>query len=86
MAIDGRGVVFTFGKGSDGQLGLSDPPLDSLIPVPIPKVYFENDIVINVSAGYYHSAAITSKGKLFTWGWGEHGQLGMSWERSHLFS
>ena len=29
-----------------------------------------------VAAGSEHSAAVTSDGRVFAWGWGEHGQLG----------
>ncbi|KAL0892074.1 hypothetical protein ABMA27_015289 [Loxostege sticticalis] len=30
-----------------------------------------------VAAGHYHSAAIDAGGRLYTWGWGVHGQLGL---------
>ena len=32
--------------------------------------------MIQVSGGYYHSAALTVNRHVYTWGWGEHGQLG----------
>ncbi|XP_053602363.1 uncharacterized protein ca [Plodia interpunctella] len=32
--------------------------------------------VVAVAAGHYHSAAIDLGGRLYTWGWGIHGQLG----------
>jgi len=31
---------------------------------------------VSISAGSYHSAAVDNQGKLWTWGWGVHGQLG----------
>ncbi|XP_042496795.1 ultraviolet-B receptor UVR8 isoform X2 [Macadamia integrifolia] len=33
--------------------------------------------VISVSAGAEHSALVTENGVIMTWGWGEHGQLGL---------
>src|SRR5690606_21663692 len=34
------------------------------------------DKIIRVSLGYYHSAALTSNGRLFIWGRNDFGQLG----------
>ncbi|XP_063532563.1 uncharacterized protein LOC134743150 [Cydia strobilella] len=33
--------------------------------------------VTAVAAGHYHSAAVDQGGRLYTWGWGVHGQLGL---------
>lgn len=35
-----------------------------------------DELLVNVSAGQYHSLAISTSGKLWTWGWGVYGQLG----------
>lgn len=35
-----------------------------------------DELVASVSAGQYHSLAISTTGKLWTWGWGVYGQLG----------
>ena len=32
--------------------------------------------IIKIACGSEHSMALTSRGDLFTWGWGEHGNLG----------
>lgn len=34
--------------------------------------------VMQVVCGQYHSMALTADGKVYTWGWGIHGQLGHS--------
>ena len=34
--------------------------------------------LVSISAGSYHSAAADKTGKLWTWGWGVHGQLGLN--------
>lgn len=37
----------------------------------------ESAPLLSVAAGQYHSAAVDFGGRLFTWGWGVHGQLGL---------
>ncbi|KAL0914675.1 hypothetical protein M5K25_015043 [Dendrobium thyrsiflorum] len=37
----------------------------------------DDESVIAIAAGSEHSAMVTDKGKIMTWGWGEHGQLGL---------
>lgn len=32
--------------------------------------------IVDIVAGQYHSVALTSTGRVYTWGWGIHGQLG----------
>lgn len=74
MALSDQGHVFSWGIGTDGCLGIGT----DLVVVPFPVSYFlENNITIkSIDAGYYHSAAIATDLTLYTWGWGEHGQLG----------
>ncbi|ESO96806.1 hypothetical protein LOTGIDRAFT_231645 [Lottia gigantea] len=66
--------VFTFGLGSRGQLGNEDveerkepQEVDALSGISIKTV----------SAGGWHSIAVSEDGDLYTWGWNESGQLGL---------
>ena len=34
--------------------------------------------VVAVSCGFYHTAAVSDDGAVYTWGWGNWGQLGHS--------
>ncbi|XP_020573022.1 ultraviolet-B receptor UVR8 [Phalaenopsis equestris] len=36
-----------------------------------------DESVVGIAAGAEHSAVVTDKGRIMTWGWGEHGQLGV---------
>ncbi|RXK35488.1 hypothetical protein M231_07266 [Tremella mesenterica] len=49
--------------------------LSSLLPDPLPTLQEKN--VIQVVSGDYHNVALTADGKVFTWGKGDHGELGL---------
>ncbi|XP_022086678.1 ultraviolet-B receptor UVR8-like isoform X2 [Acanthaster planci] len=70
--------VYSFGLGSRGQLGHgttdgeSQPRLlEALGCVPVESI----------GAGGWHSAAVSTIGDLYIWGWNESGQLGFSMQR-----
>ncbi|RCV27620.1 hypothetical protein SEVIR_5G343100v4 [Setaria viridis] len=73
IALTSAGEVFTWGRGTHGQLGHGN--LDN---VPHPKFvkFLENHIVTCVSAGWNHSGFATDSGQLFMCGDGSFGQLG----------
>lgn len=67
--------VYAWGSSVYGQLGIGlidQSPHPRIIPA------LANVRVVSISAGQYHSLAITSQGKLYSWGWGVHGQLGLN--------
>lgn len=66
--------VYSWGSNYYGQLGL--PPLVQETPYPQLITALNKYTIIDVQAGQYHSLALTSNGKVLTWGWGVHGQLG----------
>ena len=74
-AVSSEGVVWTWGSGEFGQLGLGDE-LDQLVPREIVG-QFGGSKAVMLAAGGAHSMALTSDGALWAWGWGEYGQLGL---------
>ncbi|PNW75480.1 hypothetical protein CHLRE_12g528350v5 [Chlamydomonas reinhardtii] len=73
LAIAETGALWSCGRGRDGQLGLGtnmDHPRLTRIPT------LEGVRVVSASAGVTHSMALAADGSLFTWGNGQHGQLG----------
>lgn len=76
-AITTRGRLFTWGYNSSGQLG-DGTRTDRLMPTDITKNFNlnEGEKITSVSLGRSHSAAITSEGRIFTWGDNMYGQLG----------
>lgn len=63
-----------WGRGHWGQTGVGTQG-DTLIPR---QVSLEGQSVVQASAGARHTVALTANGKVFGWGDGEQGQLGMS--------
>ncbi|CAL9187518.1 unnamed protein product [Musa hybrid cultivar] len=46
-------------------------------PLTLERVPCLDEKVVSIAAGAEHSALVTEKGSVMTWGWGEHGQLGL---------
>jgi hypothetical protein len=65
-----EGVVWAFGKGEYGQLGLNNED-DRLLPTRVDPQRFAGAKVDTVAGGFCHSATVTEGGALFTWGKGQ---------------
>ncbi|XP_053195611.1 probable E3 ubiquitin-protein ligase HERC1 [Scomber japonicus] len=76
LAITLEGEVFSWGDGEYGKLGHGNSATQKY-PKIIQGPLF-GKVVICVSAGYRHSAAVTNDGELYTWGEGDFGRLGHS--------
>ena len=77
IALSANGRVFLWGNNNKGQLG-DGTTVRTLTPIEITQQFSlaEDDIIKSVSLGDMHSAALSSKGRLFTWGWNFYGRLG----------
>ena len=73
MVIGSDNKLYTWGQNPNGQLG-NGTTTDSNIPAAINLP--NNAFPTTIAAGWYHSLAIGSDGKLYTWGWNVDGQLG----------
>ncbi|XP_032396195.1 probable E3 ubiquitin-protein ligase HERC1 isoform X7 [Etheostoma spectabile] len=76
LAITIEGEVFSWGDGEYGKLGHGNSATQKY-PKIIQGPLF-GKVVVCVSAGYRHSAAVTNDGELYTWGEGDFGRLGHS--------
>lgn len=72
LALTDHGV-FAWGSSKYGQLGLGELQR-TCRPLLIESLVDEN--IISIICGQYHSLAVTVDGRIFSWGWGVHGQLG----------
>lgn len=75
--ITNQGRMFVWGRNLYGQLG-NGTEIDQLKPMDITSTLttHTNDLVTDMSLGYYHTIASTVKGSVYTWGLGSNGQLG----------
>lgn len=75
--ITSEGRIFVWGRNNHGQLG-DGTYVDSLVPKDITSQFglAVGEGVTEVSLGYYSSSALTSSGRMFTWGYNYYGQLG----------
>eukprot|EP00736_Rhodelphis_marinus_P014059 Rmarinus@m.24917 len=71
LSEDGR--VYTWGSGNHCQLGHGDR---RGLSAPRQVDALSGLTVCDVSCGFYHTAAVTLTGAMYTWGAGDHGKLG----------
>lgn len=74
LALSANGTVYACGWSEDGQTG--QPASTSTIKFNL-DVAFDTETVIKVSAGALHSCALSVTGRLYIWGNGAQGQLGL---------
>ncbi|KAK7316911.1 hypothetical protein RJT34_00719 [Clitoria ternatea] len=68
------GCVYASGLNDFGQLGTSESKHYSVEPL---RVFGHEKKIVQISAGYNHSCAITVDGELYMWGKNTSGQLGL---------
>ena len=85
LALSSNGDVYSWGGSGCGQLGHSNisqfpKDLDNFPYLPFPKLIESiKDITIcDIACGKSHSVAIDNGGKVYTWGAGGSGQLGVN--------
>jgi len=74
LVLSAIGVVFSCGLGSHGQLGHGGVESEHSLRV---VEALEGLRMRQVSAGGWHSAAVSDCGDVYVWGWNEAGQLGL---------
>ena len=81
-AITSTGELFTYGNGDSGNLGHGDGLGIEWMPRRVEAL--ARNRVVQVSCGGDITAAVTSTGELFNFGYGGDGQLGHgSWDDTH---
>ena len=73
--ITETGKLYMWGWNNYGQLG-DGTTTDRYVPTLISQSAFNNEKVVGLSLGRYHSGCITETGKVYMWGLNSSGQLG----------
>lgn len=83
-AVSEKGEVWVWGRGDVNQLGIDFFHLQkdqigfvSLNPVKIQDLAQENVFIKSVACGEAHTLLLDSEGKIYSFGWGDDGQLGL---------
>ena len=72
--------LYTFGGGEHGQLGHNDR-VNKVKPTFVEAL--DGIFVSQITCGWSHSVALTSKGRIFTWGNGDHGKASLNFHHRH---
>ena len=83
LVVTRAGLLFAFGNGGNGRLGLGDRN-DRDVPVEVGPGRFGGAIIAYAAAGAAHSGVVTSGGAVWTWGCGHLGCLGHNGEQDEL--
>lgn len=65
------------GRGARGRLGHGNGT-NMLVSTRVDALRFGGAKIVMVSAGGYHSIAVTEEGEVYTWGSGVEGALGLN--------
>uniref|UniRef100_A0A182J7C2 Uncharacterized protein n=1 Tax=Anopheles atroparvus TaxID=41427 RepID=A0A182J7C2_ANOAO len=81
LLLTTNGDVYSWGGGLRGQLGNGEIVAAQDHPQLVAALAGVK--IVDISAEGWHSAAVSSFGDLYTWGWNNQGQLGLSDQKHH---
>lgn len=82
LALDEQGALFAWGWNGWGQIGdgTKAPTYgrigDKLTPVPVTLSALGDARIVDIAQGWATSALLDSAGRIWTWGYNEHGEIG----------
>jgi len=82
LAVDDKGLLYSWGAGTFGNLGHGDEK-DCFEPKLIEKL--KDKKIVHFAIGSQHALAVTDGGELFSWGLNKDRQLGRDDDKTNLF-
>jgi hypothetical protein len=76
LLLNKNGEIYSFGSNYCGKAG-HGTSTSQVVPTLIPTNYFNNSPIVQISAGFCHSLALTIDGNVYSFGYGGHGRLGL---------
>lgn len=77
IALTCDGQVYSWGRGSNGRLGHGNSKQCSRPQLIEDLVVSAQERITQIVAGDAHSMALNAEGRVYTWGMGSHGRLGL---------
>lgn len=77
LAVTESGKVYSWGRNTDGLLGLGSTDNNYYVSVPSQITSLSGVNIVDVVADYYSSYVISDTGKVYSWGDNVSGQLGI---------
>jgi hypothetical protein len=74
LLLTSSGEVYAWGCNKNGQIG-NGCNAEQLTPIKVND--FNDERIVMISCGYWHSMALTESGRVFSWGCNGFGQLGI---------
>lgn len=84
LVVTRVGEVWAFGGGAMGQLGIGRLTRAGIPAVVMPSCPATGETFVEVAAGWAHSLARTSGGRVFSWGFNALGSLGLGDHRTRF--
>ncbi len=76
MVLTEKGKIYSWGNNLSGQL-VDGTTNNSILPIDITSNFnITDDEIVEISAEFLHSMALTEKGQVYSWGSNSSGQLG----------
>jgi alpha-tubulin suppressor-like RCC1 family protein len=74
LALTSNGKVYAWGSNQFGQIGNECDNECQLTPIKIEEL--DEEFIVGISCGLYHSLALTENGRVYSWGYNYRKQLG----------